>query len=152
MEDLASLMDTLEGMRFEPGQADSLVWPSRPSKIFSVRSYYEALVRGEGAEFPWRAVWCSGVPRKVSFFAWSAAWGAILTIDNLQKRDFLMANRCCLCKVEMETVGHILLHCGLVRDLWGMLLSLFGMNWVMPYSMESMFFLFGGGLLGLGKT
>ena len=43
-----------------------------------------------------------------------------------------MVNRCCMCKTAKESVDHIFIHCHLAKELWDMVLSLFGVSWVMP--------------------
>lgn len=68
---------------------------------------------------------------KVSFFAREASWGKILTYDCLKKRRRPPANRCPLCLESEETVAHLLLHCTMIRVLWDLLISLFGIYWVM---------------------
>ena len=45
--------------------------------------------------------------------------GKILTIDNLRKRNLIVINRCCLCKLDGETIDHLLLHCEIACFLVG---------------------------------
>ena len=47
-----------------------------------------------------------------------------------------MANRCYLCLSKEESIDHILLHCVLTRSLRNFLFSLFGVLWVLPYSIR----------------
>ena len=58
-------------------------------------------------------------------------------IDNLQRRGFLLADWCCLCQSDGESVNHLLLHCPFVHDLWAFILCLVGTNWIMPKSVEA---------------
>jgi hypothetical protein len=67
----------------------------------------------------------------VAFFVWLAALGKILTYDNLRKRNVTVMEWCCLCKKSGESIGHLLLHCEIARDLWSYILILFGVEWVM---------------------
>ncbi|RVW17076.1 hypothetical protein CK203_076007 [Vitis vinifera] len=76
------------------------------------------------------------VPPKVAFFAWEASWGKILTMEQLQRRGYSLANRCFLCLSEEETVDHLLLHCVKMRALWSLLFSLFGVAWVLSGSVK----------------
>jgi hypothetical protein len=39
---------------------------------------------------------------------------------------------CCMCKKSGESIKHMLLHCEGARDLWSYILTLFGVEWVMP--------------------
>jgi hypothetical protein len=67
----------------------------------------------------------------VTFFAWTAARGKILTIDNLRQRGMIVINRCWLCESDGESVDHLLLHCRVANALWGAFFSRFGLCWVM---------------------
>ena len=52
--------------------------------------YYHSTSPSTGISFPWKMVWQSKVPPRVAFFSWTVALGKILTIDNLQKRHFVV--------------------------------------------------------------
>jgi hypothetical protein len=68
----------------------------------------------------------------VAFFAWTAAHGKILTLDNLRKKRVIVIDRCCMCKMNGESVDHLLLHCEVARALWNAIFSRFSLSWVMP--------------------
>ena len=38
------------------------------------------------------------------------AWGKILTNENLMRRGYAMAEWCCMCRGNGETVDHLMLH------------------------------------------
>ena len=76
------------------------------------------------------------VPSRVSFFAWEATWKNVLTLDQIKRRGCPLANRCYLCLSEEESIDHILLHCEQARSLWNLLFSLFGVSWVLSYSVR----------------
>ena len=86
--------------------------------------------------FPTNFIWQSKVQPRICFFAWEAAWGRVLTHDQIQKRGSHLANRCFLCKRNEETIDHLLLHCAITRVLWELLCSLFGICWVHPCSIQ----------------
>jgi len=75
----------------------------------------------------------------MAFFAWTAALGKILTLDNLRKKRVIVIDRCCMCKMTGETVDHLLLHCEVARALWYVILSRFGLSWVMPFRVVDLF-------------
>ncbi len=82
--------------------------------------------------FPWKRVWKPLVPSKINFFVWTASLGKILMIDNLWKRRLVLLDWCYMCKANGESIDHLFLHCSIARDLWSMVLSVFGVWWVMP--------------------
>ncbi|RVW42952.1 hypothetical protein CK203_076318 [Vitis vinifera] len=65
-----------------------------------------------------------------------AFWGKVLTLDQLKKRGRCLANRCFLCCEEEESIDHILIQCSKARVLWELLFALFGVTWVLPYSVR----------------
>jgi hypothetical protein len=105
-----------------------------PSKkgLFVVSSFYKVLVCNGGIHFPWKSIWQTKVPLRAAFFAWLAALGKILTMDNLRKRHVIVVDWCCMCKRDGESVDHLLLHCEVACALWSAFFSRFGLSWVMP--------------------
>ena len=61
-----------------------------------------------------------------------AAYNQILTLDNLILRGCPLANRCCMCCCDGESVDNLLLHCPVTHTLWTLMLQAFGIHWVMP--------------------
>ena len=86
------------------------------------------------------SIWKVKVPKRVAFFMWTAAHGQILTLDNLMLRAYPLANRCCMCYCNAESVDHLLLFCPIAHSLWTYMLWLFGINWVMLDSVVDLFF------------
>ena len=71
---------------------------------------------------------------------WTATHGQILTLDNLMLRVCRLANRCCLCCCNAESVDHLLLFCPIAHSLWMYMLRLFGIIWVMLGLVEDLLF------------
>lgn len=118
VDDLATFFALLYSVRIERDAEDKLWWsPSRKEK-FDVSSFYKTLVYKESVCFPWKSIWRTKAPSKVAFFAWTAALGKILTLDNLRKRQIIVINRCCMCKKNEESVDHLLFHCEVAGELW----------------------------------
>ena len=64
---------------------DQLVWRLTKFGVFDVHSFYKLLSSPNTDTFPWECIWRTKVPKRVSFFLWTAANDGILTIDNLIK-------------------------------------------------------------------
>lgn len=50
-------------------------------------------LKGE-VSFSSKIVWGSWAPTKVGFFVWETAWGRILTMDQLKRREKFLAGYC----------------------------------------------------------
>ena len=74
------------------------------------------------------------------FFMWTVAHGQILTLDNLMLCGRPLANRCCLCCNNAESVDHLVLFCPIAHSLWMYMIRLFGIEWVMPGSVVDLLF------------
>ena len=64
------------------------------------------------------------------------AWCRLLTIDRLKRFGWSIPNRCFLCKYEEETTYHLLLFCEKARMLWLLIFSIFGVQWVIHFSVK----------------
>ena len=69
---------------------------------------------------------------------WTTVHVQILMLDNLMLRGRILVNQCCMCHQNEETVDHLLLHCPVAHSLWVYMFQIFGTQWVMPSSMESL--------------
>ena len=118
-------------MTIRKGVNDSLRWKENKNGTFSVKSFYSSLSRDIKTPFPARTIWTPWVPIRASFFGWEAAWSRLLTTDRLKRFDWSIPNRCFLCKNQEETIDHLLLFCEKTIMLWLLILSLFGVQWVM---------------------
>ena len=105
-----------------------MIWQLNRSGVFDVRSFYIALLKAPYVSFPWQSIWCVKVPKRVSFFLWTATRGGILTIDKLVKKNLPLVNWCCLCRSDEETVDHLLIHCKFAFALWSEVLIMFGVQ------------------------
>jgi len=132
LEMVLSFFARLYSSSVRHGADDRLVWSLSKRGLFEVKSYYEVLNRKDDPSFPWKSIWCVKASAREAFFVWTAALGKISTHDNLRKMNFVVIEWCCMRKKSGESIEHMLLHCEVVRDLWSYLLTLFGVEWVMP--------------------
>ena len=120
-------------------EVDKWRWKRQGKGRFTVSSFYHDLTGMGDPMFPWKGIWVSKVPSKVCFFGWTAARGAILTIDNLRRRKIVVTEWCYMCKRSAESTDHLLLHCQMASELWSLVFSTFGVRWVMPGTVKDLF-------------
>ena len=113
---------------------DKLSLQNVKDRGFSVKSMYKGVDVSPDFVFPHRIVWNPVVPPKIGVFAWEAAWGKVLTLDQLKRRGMSFTNRCFMCEEEEETIDHLLIHCKFAKMLWDLFLSIVGISWVFPHS------------------
>ncbi|XP_059277663.1 uncharacterized protein LOC132031768 [Lycium ferocissimum] len=110
MEMVAEFHSTMAAFINLTGERDTLEWKKDGKGIFTVNSAYKDLnvssLQEEG--WPWKMIWKTKVPYKVNCFNWLLAKEAVLTHENLNKRD----------------------------QLWRMFINLRKIRWVKPGSIE----------------
>ena len=72
----------------------------------------------------------------MAFFLWTVIHGQILTLDNLMLRGRILVNWCFICHHNEETMDHLLLHYPVAHSLWVYMFQIFGIQRVMPGSVE----------------
>jgi hypothetical protein len=132
LESISSFLELLYFVKIQSTEKDKMCWKPSWSAGFQVKSFYTHLTSPGLGYFPWKSIWKAKVPPRVAFFVWTAALGKILTADNLRRRGIPAVSWCCMCKADGESVDHLLLHCPYTKELWDMVLGLFGLHWVMP--------------------
>ncbi|XP_074265892.1 uncharacterized protein LOC141588343 [Silene latifolia] len=67
----------------------------------------------------------SGIMPSHRIISSMAVQGQLATVDNLQRRGFSLANRCCLCENHEETHAHLFFSCPYSHHVW-----LFVLQWM----------------------
>ena len=98
LESLSNFMDMIYGASVKGNGQDKLCWKPEKNKGFMVRGYYRVLLDNGVQSFPWKGIWTSKIPSRVTFFIWSAALEKILTIDNLWKKNVWLLDWGYMCK------------------------------------------------------
>ena len=148
VEEIQNLLQALQDKRIFPNQDDLMLMRGAKDGCFSVKLFYKLLFGSNSIVFPHQLIWSNWVPTKMSFFAWEASWGKVLTLDQIKKQGRALANRCFLCGKDEETIDHLLLHCPVARLLWDLLLAIFGVNWVFPKSVSETLISWSGSCVG----
>ena len=119
---------------------DGVKWKCNKAGAFDSRSFYAVLNVRPGVVFPWKMIWKVKAPPRVAFFIWFAAWGKILTCENLRLRGYTMVGWCCMCKRDGEMVDHLLIHCAAAQVLWNYVFQAFHIQWVISRSVVDLLF------------
>ncbi|KAL4183344.1 hypothetical protein AMTRI_Chr11g154720 [Amborella trichopoda] len=127
-----SLSTSLHSHFLSPQGSDAIIWTLAPFGIFSVASFYKGLILPPTLPANPTAikskVWTTIAPSKVQTFNWLACSHRALTVDQLQKREIPLPNKCALCLCEEESSQHLFILCDFSFDLWGQVLQLLVYN------------------------
>lgn len=111
-------------------QIDYMVWGGTKAGVYMVRSAYHlakdvwSRETGGGSSTSssmtnmWKHIWKIRGPRTVKMFLWQACNDILPTKENLFKRKITEDPLCPICRLEVETVGHILWSFSSARDVW----------------------------------
>ncbi|XP_071719602.1 uncharacterized protein [Rutidosis leptorrhynchoides] len=119
--------------------SDQLIWAAGPSEAFSIADAIRLLVQSSNVIHPvWpKVVWGNNVPSKIMVFHWLAIKDSIPVKDVLARRHILPSNIpsvCVFCRVEVESVNHLLIHCKWTSSIWTELFRWWNIRWVIPRS------------------
>jgi hypothetical protein len=126
--DVLASISLLYSSKVDREGEDQFWWSSSHKGKFDVRYFYKVLACKEAVHFSWKSIWLTKAPLKVVFFAWVAALGKILTLDNLIKKCVIVIDRCCMSKMNGEFMDHLLLHYEVARALWNAIFSRFNLS------------------------
>lgn len=105
---------------------DKVAWKFGTKGLFSVKSVYSALTVNESGKYH-KMIWKSKIPEKIKIFLWMALNNAILTKDNMIKRNWPGDPSCYFCS-QPETVDHLLFQCSTAKVVWATVAVCFGAN------------------------
>ena len=90
-------------------ESDSLCRGLNGSGKFDTQSFYHKIQVASTSFFPWNGIWKVKIPKRVVFFKWTAVHGQILILNNLILQGRPLANWCCMCCCNEESVDHLLI-------------------------------------------
>jgi len=139
---LGDLMEDLNG-HVVSGGADRWRWKLEEDGGFTVRSMYLKLLtvlfptepKGVEELKVFSQIWKSPVPSKVVAFSWKVLLNRIPTRINLSRRNVVPPNAltsCVFCGLAGETKTHMFVHCGVVWNIWEVLLHWLQGAFIMP--------------------
>jgi hypothetical protein len=117
------ILNTLLSAPFHD-EDDKITWSLNKNAIFSTRSVYTLLEKNlAGSHNNW--IWKAKIPLKIKIFMWQLCQDAILSRENMKRRNWLGAPTCSFCR-QVESNDHIFFTCNTSRVVWGVLASAMG--------------------------
>ena len=103
--EVENFLHAIQPMNVISNKEDKLILKGNRTDNYYIKLMYEVLNHPVSLPFPFPVMSIRNplVPLKVGFFAWEAAWGKVLTLDQLKRRGRPLVNICYLCENEEET-------------------------------------------------
>lgn len=114
-------------------EVDLPVWKWEKSGSFSVKFMYSHLCHNEVGVY-FKDIWKARIPLKIKIWMWLIYHNAILTKDNLIKRNWSVDQSCAFCN-ESETIPHIFFDCTMAKYIWSLVAYVLGAS-CRPTSLE----------------
>jgi hypothetical protein len=99
------------------------LWIWTANKFFSVKSTYEQLTKGDFGN-SYRRVCRAKMPEKIKIFMWLLEQKAILTKDNMIKRNWQGDPGCYFCGTP-ENCDYLMFSCPITKVVWGLMAMCF---------------------------
>lgn len=116
-EQLQWLQGEQQAVQLNENEQDGISW-KWGSAEFSVKTAYFAMMDEPRIANTYNRIWSINGPPRFKVFGWLISRNRILTLDNLTRRGWQLANRCALCKEDSETVAHMLNECSFTPALY----------------------------------
>jgi hypothetical protein len=113
------LLQKLASVQLSEGP-DEFRWGLTKNGLFSVQSFYRAMILPLQSVYSNKSIWKMKIPLKTKVFAWYLRRGVILTKDNLAKRNWHGSLRCVFCH-NNETIKHLFFQCQFARSIWSII-------------------------------
>lgn len=121
--DLRTLRDILTSFAVNE-EADYPRWVWEKSGRFSVKSTYNKLCSNESG-VPYTMIWKAKIPLKIKIWMWLIEHNAILTKDNLSRRNWVGDSKCAFCNGD-ETILHLFFGCDMAKYVWSLVAFVIG--------------------------
>ena len=109
---------------------DKIIWIRSSCEVFIVKSGYhlahnllesnarEECSNGNLCKHVWRKLWHLTLPAKVKIFAWRVCVNGLPTMEAINYRGISQSKTCPVCRNEVESLDHALLHCPFSASIW----------------------------------
>ena len=120
-----SLIDEVYSYPFE-NEEDKISWKMHKSGGFSTRSVYDLMTSGDTGH-PFSHIWKARIPHRIKIFMWLYENKAIITKENLLRRNWQGDPSCYFCPND-ENMVHLFFTCPIAKVIWGMIAITLGTN------------------------
>ena len=93
---------------------------------FSTRSVYDLMTSGDTGH-PFSHIWKARIPHRIKIFMWLYENKAILTKENLLRRNWQGDPSCYFCPND-ENMNHLFFTCPIAKVIWGIIAITLGAN------------------------
>jgi hypothetical protein len=104
-------------------EKDQPCWEWSPKKIFTVKSVYDHLTKGDSEPF-YKRIWKAKLPEKIKIFMCMLEQKTILTKENMLKRKW-QRDPSCYMYGDPEDSGHLMFSCPVSKVIWGVIVMCF---------------------------
>jgi zinc-binding in reverse transcriptase len=111
---IGQLTTRLIGIHLQ-NREDEVRWTR--SVKFTASAYYRFIQNFPNINNSLSNLWLLRAPPRVLTFTWLMLQNAILTVDNLQKRGWQLANVCHMCYNAEETIPHLFIECQYIKEI-----------------------------------
>ena len=114
-------------------ESNTVLWTLEKNNKFSVKSMYNALTRSETGIY-YKMLWKGKILAKIKLFMRLLMNDAILTKDNLLKRNWQGDPACYFCD-DFENISHLFFQCHVAKSMWAIVAKCFGADTI-PRNLE----------------
>jgi hypothetical protein len=108
------------------GDNDVPLWRWMANKVFSVKFVYNHLTKHEpGVDY--NRIWKAKIPEKIKIFMWLLEQKAVLTKDNMIRRNWQGSPACYFCG-EPKNNDHLFFSYPIAKVVWGVVAKCFQQN------------------------
>lgn len=139
------LTESLQLVHFE-GVQDKLIWVDGKD-VFSDKECHKRILELRMKLFQvktlvcdWKKAGLAMCQRRLVFFWVVFALKKVLTLDNLRRRGFLLAERCPLCLKDGESIDHLFFRCSFSSSVWDYFLRVGKLSVMVFSSIPNLFF------------
>jgi hypothetical protein len=137
VQELLAVEDHVEGLTITEGVADEFRRDWGANGVYSSKSCYLGMFRGNVAMPGALQVWKSCASTKCRFFFCLVLRDRCWTADRLERHGLSRPLACPFCDQTQESVMHLLLGCVLARSVWATCLRWWGREDRMPKQMAA---------------